>query len=93
MLTKRKIITLIMAANLLLTGNSEAQLPYPATRKTDTIDTYFGHTVADPYRWLEDDKSAETRAWVTAENAVTQNYLQQIPYRAKFQSAIEKVFN
>ena len=83
----------MMAANLLVTGNSEAQSQYPATRKTDTVDTYFGHQVPDPYRWLEDDKSAETKAWVTSQNEVTQKYLAQIPYRAKFQAAIEKVFN
>lgn len=70
-----------------------AQLQYPTARKTDTVDTYFGNKVPDPYRWMEDDKSAETKDWVVAENKVTFGYLDKIPYRAKFQAAIEKVFN
>jgi prolyl oligopeptidase len=49
--------------------------------------------VSDPYRWLEDDKSEETKAWVTEENKVTFGYLDKIPYRKNFQEAIEKVFN
>ena len=73
--------------------NAKAQLTYPVTHKGNTVDDYFGTKVSDPYRWLEDDKSAETKDWVTAENKITFGYLNQIPYRAKFQSAIEKVFN
>ena len=45
------------------------------------MDNYFGTEVADPYRWPEDDRSEQTAAWVAAENAVTQNYLTQIPFR------------
>ena len=56
-------------------------------------DNYFGTTVADPYHWLEDDKSAETNEWVIAENEVTQIFLFKTPYRAKFQSTIEKLYN
>ena len=73
--------------------NAHAQLTYPITQKGNTVDDYFGIKVNDDYRWLEDDKSAETKDWVTAQNKVTFGYLSQIPYRAKFQSAIEKVFN
>lgn len=56
-------------------------LPYPETPRGEVVDNYFGTEVADPYRWLEDDASAETAAWVEAENAVTTNYLEQIPFR------------
>ena len=56
-------------------------LPYPDARRTEVTDNYFGTVVADPYRWLEDDNSAETAAWVAAENEVTANYISQIPYR------------
>ena len=73
--------------------NAQAQLQYPVPQKGNTVDNYFGTNVSDPYRWMEDDKSAETKDWVTAQNKVTFGYLDKIPYRAKFQSAIEKVFN
>ena len=78
---------------LLSMMNAHAQLTYPVPEKGNTVDDYFGTKVKDPYRWMEDDKSAETKDWVTAENKITFGYLNQIPYRAKFQSAIEKVFN
>ena len=54
---------------------------YPVTRKVDQNDSYSGTTVADPYRWLEDDNSAETKAWVKAQNAVTDRYLEAMPQR------------
>jgi len=78
---------------LLSMMNAHAQLTYPVTQKGNTVDDYFSTKVSDPYRWMEDDKSPETKDWVTAENKITFGYLNQIPYRAKFQSAIEKVFN
>ncbi|MCY7293721.1 MAG: S9 family peptidase, partial [Ferruginibacter sp.] len=73
--------------------DAHAQLTYPTTKKGDTVDEYFGTKVKDDYRWLEDDKSDETKAWVTAQNKVTFDYLDKMPNRAKFQAAIEKVFN
>lgn len=54
---------------------------YPETVKDNTVDVYFGETVADPYRWLENDTSAETAAWVKAQNEVTFHYLSQLPAR------------
>lgn len=60
---------------------------YPATTRGDVVDEYFGEHVADPYRWLEDDRSEQTGAWVDAQNAVTHGYLKAIPYRGQ----IEKV--
>ena len=83
----------MLAGSLMMMNTTEAQLKYPITKKVDQTDDYFGTKVADPYRWLEDDKSAETKEWVTAENIVTQAYLAKIPYRKNFQNAIEKVFN
>jgi prolyl oligopeptidase len=73
--------------------NIKAQLTYPTSKKVDTVDQYFGTKVADPYRWLEDDKSEETKAWVVAQNKVSFGYLEKSPYRTAFQKAIEKVFN
>lgn len=66
---------------------------YPQTRKDDTVDTYFGDQVADPYRWLEDDMSDETAAWVKAENAVTFGYLDQIPYRDALKDKLTDIWN
>ena len=68
-------------------------MQYPQTRKDDQVDDYHGTKVADPYRWLEDDNSAETLAWVTAQNLVTQNYLEQIPYRSQIKERLQELYN
>ena len=74
----------MLAVFLTMINKMEAQLLYPVTKKVDQSDDYFGTKVADPYRWLEDDKSAETKDWVTAQNKVTQAYLGKIPYRKNY---------
>ncbi|MDF2193412.1 prolyl oligopeptidase family serine peptidase [Paraflavitalea sp. CAU 1676] len=66
---------------------------YPNTRKTDQVDDYHGVKVADPYRWLEDDNSAETKAWVEAQNKVTFDFLNKIPYRAQMKKRLEELAN
>jgi len=68
-------------------------LAYPTARKTDQVDTYNSTTVSDSYRWLEDDRSAETGEWVKAQNKVTFGYLEQIPYRKQLQNRLEKIYN
>ena len=68
-------------------------LKYPEVRKTDQVDNYFGTEVPDPYRWLEDDNSEETAAWVKAENEVTFSYLEKIPYRDKIKDRITEMWN
>ena len=60
-------------------SNSEAQIKYPATKKVNQADNYLGTMVADPYRWLEDDNSDETKAWVKDQNKVTDDYLSKFP--------------
>jgi prolyl oligopeptidase len=70
-----------------------AQYLYPETKKTDTVTDYHGIKVADPYRWLEDDWSAETKQWVTEQNKVTFGYLDQIPYRAAWLKRLEEINN
>lgn len=70
-----------------------AQSKYPMTRKGDQIDDYHGTKVADPYRWLEDDRSEETAAWVKAQNEVTFGHLNQISYREGLKKRCEEVFN
>ena len=73
---KKNIILALMALPTLLNAQ---QIKYPSTPKDGTVDTYFGTQVADPYRWLENDTSEATAAWVKAENAVTDAYLKRIP--------------
>lgn len=67
-------------------------LPYPEAERTDVTDNYFGTEVADPYRWLEDDRSEGTAAWVAAENAVTQDYLGQIPFREAIRTRLTELW-
>ncbi|SEF51042.1 prolyl oligopeptidase family serine peptidase [Sphingobacterium lactis] len=67
--------------------------PYPQTKKGDVTDIYFGTNVEDPYRWLEDDLSQETKDWVKAENEVTNDYLGQIPFRENIRKRLEHLWN
>lgn len=67
---------------------------YPETRKDTTVkDEYFGTVVKDPYRWLEDDRSSETGAWVKAQNEITDEYLAQIPYRDSLREKLTELWN
>jgi prolyl oligopeptidase len=66
---------------------------YPTTAKVDTIDTYFGTDIPDPYRWLEDDRSPETEAWVSKQNKTTFDYLENIPFRNDLKNRLEKLWN
>lgn len=68
-------------------------LTYPETRTSDTVDTYFGTEVADPYRWLEDDRSDETADWVKAQNDVTFDYLEQIEFRDDVRARLSDAWN
>jgi len=68
-------------------------LEYPFTRTVEHFDDYNGVKVADPYRWLEDDNSPETKAWVERENKVTFGYLETIPERSKIKERLTKLWN
>jgi prolyl oligopeptidase len=68
-------------------------LIYPVTKQVDQVDNYHGTSIADPYRWLEDANSAETKAWVEAQNKVTQGYLSQIPQRDAIRQRLTKLWN
>ncbi|WP_371132987.1 hypothetical protein [Lutibacter sp.] len=72
---------------------NQIQLTYPITKQVDTVTNYFGTNIKDPYRWLEDDRSAETGEWVNAQNQVSFNYLATIPYREELKSRLEKLWN
>ncbi len=90
-----------IAIGLFTTVNSMAQQHnistknvYPTTRKDNSVkDIFFGTTVYDPYRWLENDTSSETKDWVRAENKVTHSYLDQIPFRDKIRKRLKEVWN
>src|SRR6185436_12020733 len=71
----------------------DPKLVYPESRKGDQVDDYFGTKVADPYRWLEDDRKPEVQAWVEAQNKVTFGYLDRIPYREKLKTRLTELFN
>ena len=88
MSASRRVLTLTTLFATVATGSFVAQerLQYPTTRKVDHVDSYHGVNVPDPYRWLEDDTSAETAAWVEAQNKVTFPYLERIPYRQQLQN-------
>ena len=86
---KRTLILIAMSATM--AAACDPQLPQ--TRKDNTVDNYFGTEVADPYRWLEDDRSDETAAWVEAQNKVTNHYLSKIPFRTKLLNRLTEVAN
>ena len=85
-------ITACKNENELKKSNAIA-VTYPETKTVDTVDTYFGVQVNDPYRWLEDDRSEETGAWVKAQNQVTGDYLAQIPYRQELKDRLTEIWN
>mgnify|MGYP001627173323 CR=1 FL=1 len=86
------LIGLVMLAACNTKPKEEA-LVYPETKKVEQIDEYFGTLVEDPYRWLEDDTSAETAAWVEAQNKVSFGYLEKIPFRDKIRTRLEALWN
>ncbi|RYY18310.1 MAG: S9 family peptidase [Cytophagaceae bacterium] len=81
------------SAERLRPSTTSTALTYPQTRRDAHTDTYFGTTVADPYRWLEQLDAPETKAWVTAENQVTFDYLSRIPFRDKVRERLTKLWN
>ncbi|MGI0490878.1 prolyl oligopeptidase family serine peptidase [Alkalinema pantanalense CENA528] len=72
---------------------SQASFTYPTSRVTNQVDNYHGVAVSDPYRWLEDADSAETQAWVEAQNKVTFDYLATIPQRSEIQARLTELWN
>ncbi len=93
---KKKAI-LVLAVFIAVTASSihaqKTNMQYPETKKGDVTDTYFGTKVADPYRWLEDDRSSETEAWVKEQNKVTEGYLETIPFREEIKERLTTLWN
>lgn len=92
-MTRRLLFCLLLMVPIVLDAQSSSRLKYPDTRKVDQVDDFFGKKVADPYRWLEDDNSAETAAWVAAENKVTFAYLERIPSRPRLKQRLTELWN
>ncbi|MFI0425476.1 MAG: prolyl oligopeptidase family protein [Flavobacterium sp.] len=88
---KNTILIMALATSMVSLG--QTQLKYPKTQKGEVIDVYFDTNVADPYRWLEDDRSIETGNWVKAQNEVTYDYLSKIPFRNDLKSRLEQLWN
>src|SRR5881296_2896295 len=89
-----------LAGGFLLTGMFTSAAPagaqalqYPAARKSDVVDDYHGTRVPDPYRWLEDPDSPESRAWIEAQNRLTEAYLAEIPARSTIREGLTKLWN
>ncbi len=88
-----KYVPLLFIATLMYSCANKPTVEYPETRMDSVTDTYFGEVVADPYRWLEDDRSAETEAWVKAQNLVTYGYLEQIPFRGALKNRLTELMD
>jgi prolyl oligopeptidase len=87
------ILFTILIPMLTTLSAQTSSITYPQARRGDQVDDYHGVKVADPYRWLEDTDSAETHAWVEAENKITFGYLDQIPYRQAIRDRLTKLWN
>lgn len=93
-------LLLILTVALSSCGSEEAdsninQMPinYPETFRDSVLENYHGRQIEDPYRWLEDDHAEDTKAWVKAQNEVTQDYLERIPYRKLIEQRLEQIWN
>ena len=87
------LLGLALGCVLLGCAHNKARFAYPTSRATNQVDVYHGVSVSDPYRWLEDDNSAETKAWVEAQNKVTFDYLATIPQRDAIKQRLTKLWN
>lgn len=84
---------LILIMIMMTSCNERQHLRYPVAREVDSSDNYFGTVIKDPYRWLENDTSSETAAWIKAQNALTASYLQTIPGREKIGERLREIWN
>ncbi len=83
----------LVALAIAFTAVETMRIDYPETKKVDQVDDYHGTRVSDPYRWLEDDNSEETLAWVKAQNAVTFGYLEKLPQREPLRARLTELWN
>ena len=88
-------LLIVLSLTISAKGNKKPKevITYPVTKKINHTDTYFETTVEDPYQWLEDDTSAQTAAWVEAQNKVTFDYLDKIPFRQQLKERYKELFD
>ena len=84
---------LLLFAFIFLSASAQTDLIYPKTKTVNQVDDYFGTKVEDPYRWLEDDNSEETKSWIKEQNRITFSYLEKIPYRNKIKNRLTELWN
>src|SRR5579863_9527321 len=90
---KIKSLLLLCSFSITQLVVSAQSIHYPATRKVNQVDDYFGTKVADPYRWLENDTAADVKQWVQEEDKVTFDYLGKIPFREKIKKRLTEIIN
>lgn len=88
-----KYLGLITIVTIMVSCNNQESFKYPQTKKVDTTDTYFGVKVPDHYRWLENDTASDVKEWIKAQNKVTFDYLNKIPFRKQINERLTKLFN
>ena len=92
-LLKTTILLTLSLVFTAVTGQNDKKFNYPDTKKVDQVDEYFGTKVKDPYRWLENDTSKQTEAWVKKQNKVTFNYLEDIPFRDNISKRLTEIWD
>ncbi|PBQ30747.1 S9 family peptidase [Sphingobacteriaceae bacterium] len=90
---KKQVTLICMSVLINPLLNAQSSFNYPKTEKENVSDMYFGAKVEDPYRWLEDDRSPKTEAWVKQENVITETYLKTIPSREKIKTRLTELWN
>jgi prolyl oligopeptidase len=88
----KKLFLLFLAVSVVACSQQQ-EIKYPKPHKGKVVDNYFGTKVADPYRWMEDVNSPETKKWVEEENRLTESYLSKIPFRNKIKKSLTELFN
>ncbi|MFL6336813.1 MAG: prolyl oligopeptidase family serine peptidase [Pyrinomonadaceae bacterium] len=89
----QRVAAFALLACVLCPAAGAQKLQYPASKRVEQYDTYFGVKVADPYRWLEDEGAPETARWVGEQNRLTFSYLDRIPFRAQVKERLTNVYN
>src|SRR5919107_3135433 len=90
----KRLFAFALLVCVLCPASGAQKLQYPASKRVEHVDTYFGVKVADPYRWLEEDASTpEVARWVEEQNKVTFAYLDRIPYRAQVKERLTRLYN